>query len=146
MTFHDKKPSPCLDDQDYHETPKAVNNFDKIENGRIIDSQSTEIEDECTATVAKTDRVEIIHRRKLEATDNDIATALSPPDDASQVVVDKPSLLFFPQVPAHLRFSKYVLGHYRPPLDIRHNETSNILTLSAGGLHPVFDSLDASLG
>jgi len=48
-----------------------------------------------------------------------------------------PSLLHFPEVPAHLRFNKYVLGYYRPLLDIKgcltsltywHNETVNILT------------------
>ena len=50
---------------------------------------------------------------------------------------DSPPLLHFPDVPAHLRFNKYVLGYYRPLLDMRgciasltywHNETVNILT------------------
>lgn len=137
MTFHDKNPSPSLDDQDDHETLKAVNNFENTENGKIIDKQNSVIDEECTNTVEKTDRVEIIHRRKSKAIEDDLATALTPPSDAGQVVAEQPSLLDLPQVPAHLRFNKYVLSYYRPPLDIRgciasltywHNETINILT------------------
>jgi len=143
MTFHDKNPSPCLDDQDDHETLKAVNNFDttettgNTENGRIIDSQCSALDEKCITTVAKTDRVEIIHRRKVESSEDGVATTLSPPSDADHAVAEKPSLLDFPQVPAHLRFNKYVFSYYRPPLDIRgciasltywHNETINIMT------------------
>jgi len=137
MTSHDKNLSPSLEDQDDHETPKAVNNFDKTENGRTFDRQSSELDKDCTKPVTETNHLEIKQRKRLEVIDNDVAAPLSCPADASQHMLDKPSLLDFPQVPVHLRFNKYVHAHYRPPLDIRgciasltywHNETINILT------------------
>jgi len=63
---------------------------------------------------------------KKECKDNQIANGKK-----------KNNLLFFREAPAHLRFNKYVLSHYRPPLDLMgciesltywHNETMNILT------------------
>jgi len=48
----------------------------------------------------------------------------------------RPALMHYLEVPTHLRFNKYVLTHYRPPMDVTgciasltyfHNETINII-------------------
>ena len=45
MTFHEKNPNPCLDDDDDHyETIKAVNNVDNTENRNVIDYPSSPID------------------------------------------------------------------------------------------------------
>jgi len=138
MTLHDKNSNPCLDDHDQEEAPKAVNNHNNTENGRLIDNHSSAIEKkECTTSEVAFEHAELSRRRLPKANIEENATLLSPPTHADQFAADKPSLLDLSEVPAHLRFNKYVLTHYRPPLDIRgciasltywHNETINILT------------------
>lgn len=55
----------------------------------------------------------------------------------TEVQALRPQLVKFKEMPAHLRFNRFVLGHYRPPMGITgclasltyfHNETINILT------------------
>jgi len=142
MTFHEKNPNPCLDDDDDHyETIKAVNNVDNTENRNVIDYPSSPIDEKCIPDDAETDHSEIKYRKKVDSSEGGEAPVLPPlPCDDQEhghAVVDKPLLLELREAPAHLRFNKYVLSYYRPPLDIRgciasltywHNETINILT------------------
>jgi len=115
------------------------------ENGFILDDKTMKTKDEehslkkCSA-IANED--EVIRRnsenfrKEFILGKNNIFQRIRSYEDAPRSSVGS-SLLHFPEVPAHLRFNKYVLGHYRPLLDIRgciaslaywHNETINILT------------------
>ena len=76
------------------------------------------------------------NKRKLKD-DGISAKQIGRPLERSEVISDSKKLLTLHQIPAHLRFNRFVLSHYRAPtnwkgcimsLGYMHNETINILT------------------